>query len=329
MKRTTVKNINKSCHSYSRKRFWGMLAVEVVSAVLFLSVFLFICTFKLSEDDASVQVDVPVHNTGETEQEGDKFMPNLEKTPPKTKPLSTQIPAEEGKSIKNFLLTAKKPIGKTMYVWGGGWNESDTGAGDDAKRIGMSPRWKQFADGQDSSYDYRKTKHQIHDGLDCSGYIGWVVYNIFETEDDKDGYVVKSTDMAENFADRGFGTYKPASQVNDWRAGDVMSMPGHVWISLGMCSDSSVVVLNASPPGVILKGTLNPDGSRSKAVELAEYYMEKYYPDWYAKFPDCSASYAYITNSSQMRWDRNVLSDDEKFSEQGAEEVLHRLFDTP
>ena len=76
------------------------------------------------------------------------------------------------------------PIGKTMYIYGGGWNENDTGAGIEAMTLGIDPKWAEFAQKQDSSYnfkdyDYKQNKEYIHLGLDCSGYIGWLLYNIF------------------------------------------------------------------------------------------------------------------------------------------------------
>lgn len=47
-------------------------------------------------------------------------------------------------TLLNFLITAKAPLGHTMYVWGGGWNEEDTAAGEEARSIGESPRWQEF-----------------------------------------------------------------------------------------------------------------------------------------------------------------------------------------
>ena len=108
-----------------------------------------------------------------------------------------------------------------------------------------------------------------------------------------------------------------------------MSMKGHVWISLGMCGDGSVVLLHASPPGVLLCGTSLSDGSRSQAIELAESYMSAHYPDWYRKFPDCTRSASYLEDSSQMRWSLKVLSDEEGIQNMGAEKVLKRIFDAP
>lgn len=249
------------------------------------------------------------------------------------KPVATvqpQTTAQPGKrTLLNLLLTAKIPLGHTMYVWGGGWNEEDTGAGVEAVTIGESPRWRAFYEMQDSSYHYQNTRYQIHDGLDCSGYVGFVVYNVLESVNGNPGYVEKAGGMAQSFSARGFGSYTPFHSVTDWKPGDIMSMKGHVWISLGMCRDGSVVLLHASPPGVLLCGTSLPDGSRSQAVGLAEAYMGTYYPDWYQKFPDCTRGNSYLENSSQMRWSPQVLSDEEGIRDLGAEEVLKRIFMVP
>lgn len=247
----------------------------------------------------------------------------------KVKEAQPQTTAQPGKrSLLNLLLTAKIPLGHTMYVWGGGWNEEDTGAGIEAVSIGESPRWRTFYEKQDSSYNYQNTRYQIHDGLDCSGYVGFVVYNVMESVNGNAGYVEKAGGMAKSFSDKGFGSYTPYYSVTDWKPGDIMSMNGHVWISLGMCGDGSVLLLHASPPGVLLCGTSLPDGSRSQAIELAESYMSTYYPDWYRKFPDCARSASYLTDSSQMRWSLQMLSDEEGIQNMGAEEVLKRIFDS-
>ena len=38
-------------------------------------------------------------------------------------------------TLENLLKTALLPIGNTMYIYGGGWNEEDTGAGIEAMTI--------------------------------------------------------------------------------------------------------------------------------------------------------------------------------------------------
>ena len=214
-----------------------------------------------------------------------------------------------------------------MYVWGGGWNEEDTGAGIEAVTLGLSNVWAEFAAKQDASYNYEETMYQIHNGLDCSGYIGWAVYNLFETENGKEGYVLSAIRMAENFAERGWGEYIPMEEVQNWKPGDVMSMKGHVWVVLGTCEDGSVLLVHASAPGIALCGTKLESGGKSQAVRLAEQVMKQYYPEWYERYPECGRGYYYLTSSSAMRWSREVLADEEGLTEMSAEEVIAVLFE--
>ncbi len=246
----------------------------------------------------------------------------------------TVLPAPGVRTLENFLRTALLPLGNTMYVWGGGWNEEDTGAGEEAVSLGVSPQWKTFADLQTKDYDYRQTRYQIHDGLDCSGYVGWTVYNTMETEDGGEGYVFKSTDTAELYAGFGWGDFSPASQVKDWLAGDIMSMKGHVWICLGTCEDGSVLLLHSSPPGVRLCGTPVPgDFSESvpasQAVSLAEEYLSARCPEWFQRFPDCRAKTAYLQDSGQMRWNKETFPDADEIRALTPEELLETLFSEP
>jgi hypothetical protein len=103
-------------------------------------------------------------------------------------------------------------------------------------------------------------------------------------------------------------------------------MNGHVWLSLGTCSDGSVLLVHSSPPGVRICGTLLSDGSRSEAVSLAEYCMKSFYPDWYSRYPDCSVSYSYLSGSSVMRWDTDILSNDYNIQNMSADEVVQFLY---
>ena len=260
--------------------------------------------------------------------------PTLESTAVPTEstaaPAETTLPTDptqpQGPTLLDFLRIAVQPVGSTMYVWGGGWNEADTGAGQDAVTLGVSPRWAEFAALQDASYDWNTTRGQIRDGLDCSGYVGWAVYNLLETENGGEGYVCASTQMAQSLADRGLGELIPAEELTAWMPGDVMSMKGHCWIAVGMCGDGSVLLLHSSPPGVRFCGTRLADGSDSQAVALAERIMQEYYPDWYARYPDCGCAATYLTRSSAMRWSADVLRDDELLRQMTAEEVVGAIF---
>jgi len=249
--------------------------------------------------------------------------------PPTTVPPTTVPPTTmpDTVSILDFLRIAAQPVGSTMYVWGGGWNEADTAAGIEAVTLGVSPQWAEFAAQQGSGYDMNDTRYQIHDGLDCSGYVGWAVYNALETENGRPGYVMSSTKMAKTYADMGLGTYIPAAEIVDWQAGDIMSMQGHVWIVVGQCDDGSVLFLHASPPGVMFSGTELPDGSESQATALAARIMRDYFPGWYARFPDSARPHSYLTASSAMRWSLDVLSDEEGLRELPADAVIAMMFE--
>ena len=224
-------------------------------------------------------------------------------------------------TIDRLLKNALLPIGQTMYIWGGGWNEEDTGAGVEAVTIGVSPRWKEYADAQSSSYDYNDTRYQIHDGLDCTGYIGWMVYNTFNDENGHEGYV--SEEPEDIFLAKGWG--KTVS-TNEPKPGDICSTPTHVWMSLGCCNDGSILIAHASPPGCSICGTLLPDGSKSEAVMLAEKIMKTYYPNWYSRYPDCSRKYSYITNASVFSWNTDTLADPNNLKNKSAYEIADYLF---
>ena len=234
-------------------------------------------------------------------------------------------------TLKTFLQIAVQPVGSTMYVWGGGWNKADTGAGEDAVTIGVSPRWKQFFQKQDSSYNYRNTRYQIRDGLDCSGFVGWAVYNAFNTKSGNAGYVMKAEVMSRTFSDYGWGTYRSPGAVNNFRAGDICSTSGgHVYIVVGQCKDGSVVLVHASPQGVMLSGTPTKGGSKnSQAIKLATKYMKRFYPDWYKRFPDSSRGISYLTDYSQMRWSlsgKRMMSDPEGLAGMNAPAVLKQIY---
>ncbi len=173
-------------------------------------------------------------------------------------------------TLCTFLRRALEPVGHTMYVWGGGWNRADDGAGLETRTRAPAPRWAQFAAQQGADYDWHQTRYRIHDGLDCTGYVGWAVYGLFAARDGGAGYVLPSSRMAVDFAARGWGRFTPAAQVRGRQAGDVMATPGHVYLSLGDCADGSALFVHASPPGVQLGGSPAADGTAdSLAVACA------------------------------------------------------------
>ena len=48
-------------------------------------------------------------------------------------------------SMERLLRTSLLPVGQTMYIWGGGWNQEDAGAGREAVTLGVSKRWAEYA----------------------------------------------------------------------------------------------------------------------------------------------------------------------------------------
>ena len=229
-------------------------------------------------------------------------------------------------TIKNLLQTALKPTGSTLYVWGGGWDTEW------AVRMGVNPQWQAFFDAQSTrKYKYVRTKYQSNDGLDCSGFVGWTIYNTVNTVERKDSYVMLAQQMASNFAGRGWGTYTTNINVTDYKPGDIMSLPsGHVYIVLGVASDGSLVILHSTPDGgVQINGSPAPSTRKnSKAVQLATYYMSKY-PVWYQKFgTTLKTSGSVFTDYNQMRWDVSgdaLLTDPDGITNMSAEEVLYTL----
>ena len=245
------------------------------------------------------------------------------------------VEAAGTKTIKSFLKTALEPMGTTMYIYGGGWNEEDTGAGIEARTIGLSSTWAEFASQQTSSYsyknyDYKSDVNVIHLGLDCSGYVGWVIYNTLETEDGKEGYVDYENKVLERLQAAGYGTLTYASSVTDYKPGDIMKSSGHMWIVVGTCSDGSVVLMHSSPPGVQFSGTPTPSGNTSsEAVELATYYKKTYYSSWYDRYPDSAKGMSYFTGYNQFRWTTSGnFSDPEGYQNMSAVQVLYDLFGT-
>lgn len=262
-------------------------------------------------------------------------------------PLISGNPGE--KTIKNLLSTALSPVGSTLYVYGGGWNWQDDGSGDEARSIGLSEEWRSFFYSEDAGYSFRDERYypqnginQIHDkGLDCSGFVGWVLYNVFNTENGNDGYVGSSTKMAKRLSEKGLGEWTQKYSVCDIKPGDIISISGHVWMALGVCSDGSVIALHSTASlsregneggGPELSAVSN--SKNSEAYVIADYYMSTYYPEWYERYPIALKSpdvyYAVEGgNMGKFSWHidaENGLSDPDGYLEMSPEEILKDLF---
>lgn len=237
--------------------------------------------------------------------------------------LENRNSASKISTIETFLQTALQPVGSTMYIWGGGWDDEDSAAGATSTQIGLYPQWTVFANQQDENYDFNEHRFERENGLDCSGYVGWVIYNIFESQNGQFGYVTPSTDMAENFANRGWGTL--IENPKEFLPGDIVSMEGHVWICLGTCADGSVLLVHSSPPGVSVCGTQLEEGKQSIAIELATTFMEQYFPDWQERYPNRTVPSTYLKNVSLMRWSSNTMTDAKDYQKLSGEEIIELL----
>lgn len=232
------------------------------------------------------------------------------------------------RTIKNFLANALLPVGKTLYVWGGGHNWSD------ATRKGISPKWKQWYDSNSSSYNYRYymdlSEATEQKGLDCSGFVGWSVYQIMQSRSGGPQYTTVSGDIGSLYSGKGMGTIVSQSQLasSNWKLypGDIGYNSGHTWIVLGQCSDKSVVILHCTPnAGVQISGTPTPSGTYgSQAIKLAETYMSRY--PGVSKYDYHESSGNYIRNGAYFRWNRSTLSDPNGYLKKTANQILADLF---
>lgn len=238
-------------------------------------------------------------------------------------------------TLKNFLATAMEPVGTSLYVYGGSWDWQDANSSNQSMTIGLPQSWLDFFQSHNADYTYRDDKDPAHSyywrgyneyyygGPDCSGYVGWSVYNLMNTEsgsvaDGDKGYVMSATSQAKNFAEeQGWGTIDYGEvkknpdgsifveqgdedtpnkchrtfQPEDFKTGDIFSMNGHVWICLGKCEDGSLVILHSTPSDSVNNqggGGVQINGvgesEDCQAVKLAEKYMSKYYPEWYSRY---------------------------------------------
>ncbi|HCI73708.1 MAG TPA: copper amine oxidase, partial [Lachnospiraceae bacterium] len=184
--------------------------------------------------------------------------------------------------------------------------------------------------------------------LDCSGYLGWAIYNTLETEDGEDGYVTFASHIAKDLSDLGYGEWTQdiamPSEENDYvmKPGDVMSTNGHVWISLGTCDDNSIVILHSTPadsrtgqPGGGVEISAIGLSEDCEAYQIADRYMSEYFPEWYERYPVKLADpESYFTfegdNAGRFTWefgeDEDGFTDPDGIQDMSPADVLECLF---
>lgn len=258
------------------------------------------------------------------------------------------------RTIKNFLATAMEPVGTTLYIYGGAWDWQDIGSSNQAKTIGISQTYVDFFQSNDDTFTYRNNSdptksyyphsryiQYYYAGMDCSGYVGWAMYNIMNETSGNDGFVEPAGTMARTFSDRyNFGTRTEEFTNLDFKPGDIFSMSGHIWISLGVCDDGSIVILHSTPsnsysgnPGGGVQISAIGEKEDCEAYYLAQEYMERYFPEWSERYPTVFRSYDSYTAmtgiaTGKFSWniDETGLLDTDGYLDMSPEEILEDLF---
>ncbi len=275
------------------------------------------------------------------------------------------IPGE--KTLKNLIGTALEPVGAALYVYGGGWDWQDENSSNRSMTIGLPQSWTDFFNEQGLDYNYRNDSDPAHSyygrhyneyyygGLDCSGYVGWVLYNVMNTEsktvtEDK-GYVASAVGMAKGLANFGWGimdmgdTVRIDAEGRVWRCfagsefkpGDIFSMNGHIWICVGTCDDESIVILHSTPNMTGGSGVQISAIGRDKGCEayiLADYYMNTYYDKWSERYgrkvlclPFDRYACAYGNDAGKFSWNLSgLMKDPDGYADMTPADILKELY---
>ena len=143
------------------------------------------------------------------------------------------------RTLGNFLAAALQPVGQVLYVYGGGWNYEDSGGDEASASIGLADTWRTFFEEQDASYSYQDYRtegsNRYHAlGLDCSGYVGWAVYNTMCDQGGRPSCVVRASEMAYRYAEHGWGTFCGGGEIS---CGDISCRDGQTFCGDISCRD--------------------------------------------------------------------------------------------
>ena len=238
------------------------------------------------------------------------------------------------KTLFTYMSNAMKPVGKTLYIWGGGWSDGGDGHTRDAMIVGMPSTWATFFKQHSKpDYDYSQYRYNYGKGLDCSGFAGWTLYNTLYKKDNMGWTVYQSSTVADKYVEKGWADPKYCvSNPTKFYPGDVVSMDGHVWISLGQCADGSILLVHSSPKGVQISGTAVPStgAGNSQAYRLAKTYMKKYFPEWpYAVRSVGAGYYKNLKGVAHWKVSGGLMTDPEGIQKMSANQVMKMLLGNP
>lgn len=275
------------------------------------------------------------------------------------------------KTLKNFLATAFQPLGTTLYIYGGGWDFQDIGTSIQGRTIGISEDWVKFFDEQTSNFTYRDDDHHdntyypfegyneyYYAGLDCSGFVGWAIYNTLNSESFAGpGFIMGASRIAQYMGLLEYGTWMHKIEgwsdenpdyklwANEIRVGDILSTTGHIMIVLSKCEDGSFIIIHSTPNlsktgypgGGVQMSAVNPNNDLSNDCEayyLCQEYTQKYFKKWSERYnvKMVSLSVAFDFGDSNPRtglfhWKINSkITDPDNYYQKSAKEILRDLF---
>ena len=262
-------------------------------------------------------------------------------------------------------------MGTTLYVFGGGWDFQDIGTSYEARTIGISKNWVKFFDDQNNNYTYKDSNKKnesyypfngfneyYYAGLDCSGFVGWTLYNTLNFGSlSAPGFVMGANEQANYMANLGYGTWihkvegfsedNPDYKLwaNEVKVGDILSTTGHVMIVLSKCEDGSFIIIHSTPSysktgypgGGVQISAVNPNEDLSincEAFYLCQEYTQKYYKKWNERYDikmvDLATAFDFEDSSpltGLFHWNYNgKLSDPDNYYQKSAKEILRDLF---
>ena len=275
------------------------------------------------------------------------------------------------RTLKNFIATAFQPLGTTLYVFGGGWDFQDVGTSYEGRTIGISKNWVKFFDEQTSNYTYKDEKKKnetyypfngfneyYYAGLDCSGFVGWSIYNTLNSESlSGEGFVMSAALIAYHMGNKAYGTW--IHEVEGWsyenpdyklwaneiRVGDILSTSGHVMIVLSKCDDGSFIIIHSTPNysktgypgGGVQISAVNPNDDLSNDCEafyLCQEYTQKYFKKWSERYNVKMVSVSTAFNFPEddhetglFHWNIDgKITDPDNYAQKSAKEILRDLF---